>query len=219
MKIPFRFTIDAYLLRKRPEEYEISKAYYYYTGEMLERKLNSINIDFKKYSMIEYNCKEVAIDLKYNKIDQYTYEHMINNIVNEKDIVKKDIGSSEIELKYNKIKDYEHESNVATIKKEPFMKIIDSDIDWKTKEFSYKPIWNSYFIEWLKSIGYNHQSDMSEEEFVDLYIKDIFCSHLMNEIDELDDNTIKDDEINPTDNVKTMIKQTRNENNHMVEYS
>lgn len=190
MRWPFKFTLDAYLLRYRPKEYAISKAHYYLKDEALKRELNRINKEFKDIKEKEYLLNELDIDLEYGHITLYEYDHKCNEINNSDDKKQYELNRVEIEFKHSKIKDYEYECDIANINEEPFMKIINSDVNWETKEFSYKPIWNSYFIEWLKDIGYSLQSDITEEDLVDAYIKDVFCSPLLEEIEQLEEDEI-----------------------------
>lgn len=214
MKWPFKYTIDAYLLRHRPEEYAISQAYYYYTGERLERELNKI-----KNKDVTYDINELNIDLKYNKISQYEYDIHLNNINNKDNDIEKNIGKLLIDFNYNKIDEVTYEKEVATIKQEPYMRVVDSEINYETNEFSYKPVWNSFFIDWLVKIGYS-MNGVSEEEMVDTYMKDVFCSQVLQEIEhEMDDDDMEENLITSQSLRETVIKREVDSSSNKVIYS
>lgn len=108
-KLPFSFLPGSWGLKGNTRK--IAELEYYYYGEELERKkaeLLSINSN-------DLKIKNLEIDLKYHKIDQYTFER--NKLLIEYEDQPKKLSELllELDLKYYKIDSYTYEVELAKI--------------------------------------------------------------------------------------------------------
>ena len=70
------------------------------------------------------------------------------------------------------------EKEMATARKEPFIRVVDTQFDPKNPANGYFELdWNSFFIDELKKAGYN---GASEEEIVDKWFRAI-CQNVVSE--------------------------------------
>ena len=72
------------------------------------------------------------------------------------------------------------EKELATAKKEPYIKVLDTQIDPNNPANGYFELdWNSYFIDELRKAGYNANT---EEEIIDKWFKAL-CQNVIAEDD------------------------------------
>ena len=72
------------------------------------------------------------------------------------------------------------EKELATANKEPYIKVLDTQIDPKNPANGYFELdWNSYFIDELRKSGYNANT---EEEIIDKWFKAL-CQNVIAEDD------------------------------------
>ena len=147
-----------------------------YKGLSEEDYLRAVcELNYHKDSQ-DYRLTMLDIDRKFNKIGDYNFEIEKNNIlVTAKQ--KHALNELDIKLKYNKISKDDYEKEVATIKKEPYIKWKKWSI--KNGELEFELDWNDYMIKYLNNNGYN-QPD--ENEVIMQWVKDTF-----NEIYENDE--------------------------------
>lgn len=70
------------------------------------------------------------------------------------------------------------EKEIATARKEPYIRVVDTQFDLKNPTNGYFELdWNSFFIDELKKAGYN---GINEEEIVDKWFKTI-CQNVVSE--------------------------------------
>jgi hypothetical protein len=70
------------------------------------------------------------------------------------------------------------EKDIATAKKEPYIRVIDTQFDPKNPANGFFELdWNSYFIDELKKAGY---TGITDEELVDKWFKAI-CQNVVDE--------------------------------------
>ena len=70
------------------------------------------------------------------------------------------------------------EKEMATAKKEPYIRVVDTQFDPKNPANGFFELdWNSFFIDELKKAGYN---GVTEEEIVDKWFKAI-CQNVVSE--------------------------------------
>lgn len=130
---------------------EIAKAEYELEGYDLERKLLELNSDI---SAKEFKQKLIDLDFKYNKIDKPTQLRQLVDLIEDKD--QKALATLELDFKEGKINQTEYEKQSATLKGEPWVTVISLGFGGKSAlEGSFELDWNDYFIEDLKSKGYN----------------------------------------------------------------
>jgi hypothetical protein len=203
MKIPFKFLPSSWGLKGKP--YEEAEAYYYLEGKELDIKLAHLNIDDKKAldrKLLEISFKygigseydleteiakldgpilpqvKAAIDLKFSKITQYDHDTIITDDLPDGD--EKDLAKLGVELKHHKINQHEYDKGCATIKKEPYIGIVDDGFD-KDKGINgvfFEFDWNDFWIEYLKMNGYTGETD---DQIVERWFQDVCRSYALEE--------------------------------------
>lgn len=175
-RIPFNWTPTSWALRGKTRER--AQAEYELTGEELERKL--IEIDHEKDS-IDYTKKNLALDLKVNKITKQDYELALLKIEFSGESKDYKLRKVELDLKYNVITKNQYEKEIATIENKPWAGIIDSSFDGSeglsglTMKFDYNP----QMIEFLKEHGFEGFSD---EQIFQEYVNEL-CKSVATEDD------------------------------------
>ena len=140
--------------------YEEAKAYYYYSGEMLDRQLAEIK---HKDDMRALKLAMLDIDLKYNKISQYEHDKKTILIKYENDQKIVDTKLLSLDLKYNKINEYEYDIRLLEI---------NGYTDERSKaevELKHKKI-SEYDFD-LKVLELTQEKDTKEYEHLLLQIK------------------------------------------------
>ena len=127
---------------------------------------------------------KLDIMLKYNKINQYSYNSDVIDIT-EKDPVKNTIRHAELNLAEKQITQFEFEKIVANAKKEPWVNVLGLDLESGNPNSGQMELdWNSEFIAYLKEHGYTHGT---EEEIVDLWLSTLCKNIAMAEFSGLGD--------------------------------
>ena len=130
---------------------EIARAEYELTGKALELRLLELERD--KFSDVDYNRRIIEIEYKHGGYSEYDYKLALIELIT--DTVQKELARAELDYKFKKITDTEYQKSVATIKKEPWVTVINMDFGNKTAlEGSFELDWNEYFVEKLKAEGY-----------------------------------------------------------------
>lgn len=160
MKIPFNFWPGHWGLRGEtrdiakieyeiddPYERDVAKAKVRLHDEALEREL-------------------LAIDLRYEKIDQHDYEmKRIDKIEDEED---RKIATLDLLLESGEITELEYDKEMHNIVGAPWFHI---DVDYKSGELDVEVDWNASYVEFLKASGYGNASS-TDEEIIDEYVRD-----------------------------------------------
>ena len=161
--VPFRLLPGSIGLSGK--SYEEAEANYYYDGYELDIRLAEIN-----YEGNELEIKKLNIDHKHNKISKYDLEiktaelTLTGQALEEKKL--------DIDLEFEKIKNQEYDKKKATIRKEPWVAVVESTFDKSLRSNGFKLSldWNDYFIDMLESEGYNAPTP---EEIVEMWFDDI----------------------------------------------
>lgn len=156
---------------------EIAEAEYYYEGYELARKLAEIDSE----NETERKTKVAAVDLKFGKIDEYTYERTVA----EANADNVEIAYLDIDLAFNKISEKEHGRKMAELKNERWVyAVLIPETKDGVLSGKFELDWNDLWIDYLAEHGYHAQT---EEEIIEMWLKDLQQSYLeeyMNDPDE-----------------------------------
>jgi hypothetical protein len=110
--------------------YEEAKANYYLEGQELERALIDIRIDDQN----ERDRKHLNLDLKYNVIDQYTYDQRMLALSGKGDDQRELLA---LALKHGQIDNYDHDCKLAAL---DFATGVDLDIALADIDLAYEKL-------------------------------------------------------------------------------
>ena len=104
---------------------------------------------------------------------------------NEKDMEER---ISEIDLEFGRISKEEHDKKVATLNGEPYIKVLNLDLDEKSPGAGFFELdFNEYFVEYLANSGYE---GIEPDEIVDNWFNDL-CQNIVMEGLEDEEGTSK----------------------------
>ena len=130
---------------------EIAKAEYELTGKALELRL--LELDRDNFTEVDYNRRLIDIEYKHGNLTEYEYKLALVDLIS--DPTQKELARVDLDYKFKKTTETEYYKSVATIKKEPWVTVISMDFGSKSAlEGSFELDWNEYFVEKLKSEGY-----------------------------------------------------------------
>lgn len=179
---------------------EIAKAYYEYDGYDLDQKIIEINYKDDEYKK---STLTLSSQLKHNIIDQETYDLKSLEIDKEFKVLddkQYELNLLDFKLKYNKISELAHNKQTATVKEEPWVKIINVGFNAETpNQGEFELDWNDIFVQELKDAGYE---GIADEQIVNNWLSEI-CKNIametysgvgnFDEIVENGSNSIKHD--------------------------
>lgn len=106
-------------------------------------------------------------------------------IDSERDMEKR---ISEIDLEFGRISQEEHDKKVATLNGEPYIKVINLDLDEKSPSAGFFELdFNDHFVEYLANSGYE---GIEPDEIVDNWFNDL-CQNIVMDNLEDEDGTSK----------------------------
>lgn len=201
MKIPFWLVPAHWGLKGYPKE--VALAHYTKSGYELEHHLIAINPE------LTYKEKELkAYDVSYkysNTMSVIDYQMGRLDLLELTD-VDRNIKKEDIKLSHNLITQYQHDKNVATIKGERWIKVLELETNEEDpKDGSFNLDWNDHFITYLAEHGYVYPT---EDEAVDAWITDLCKNVALGNIKGmLNDEEYEDLNDIPYGNVTNMIKR------------
>lgn len=158
------------------KEKKIARANRHYYGESLERALCDLEFDPQT---TEHKKQTLLIDKKYNRISDY--EYWVESIklkyedANSQECL---LALLELDRVQKNIPSEEYEKKKQTIKKEPYIAVVEMSFDPNKPSNGYFELdWNEYFVQQLKDAGYVGQTD-------DLVVKqwfDTLCCEIAKE--------------------------------------
>jgi hypothetical protein len=87
-----------------------------------------------------------------------------------------------IDLDYNRITQNEYDKEVATLHGEPYIKVINIDLDQKSPGSGYFELdFNEHFVEYLANSGYG---GVEPEEIVDAWFSDLCKNIVMSDLED-----------------------------------
>jgi hypothetical protein len=156
---PFSFTPAG--LGLQGKDRERAEAYYYYSGEDLERKLNDIN---HEPGAAEHVKTSREIDVKYNKLssEEMKYAKLLEHHNSDTSSNEYKLGKLDLDFEYRKISQIEYDKQKATLLNEPWVGYrdykLEKDAHGKTGLW-FEFDWNELFVEQLKTEGYVGKTD------------------------------------------------------------
>jgi hypothetical protein len=106
-------------------------------------------------------------------------------IENERDMEER---ISEIDLEFGRISQEEHDKKVATLNGDPYIKVVNLDLDEKSPGAGFFELdFNEHFVEYLANSGYE---GVEPDEIVDNWFNDL-CQNIVMEGLEDEDGTTK----------------------------
>ena len=106
-------------------------------------------------------------------------------IENERDMEER---ISEIDLEFGRISQEEHDKKVATLNGDPYIKVVNLDLDEKSPGAGFFELdFNEHFVEYLANSGYE---GIEPDEIVDNWFNDL-CQNIVMEGLEDEDGTAK----------------------------
>tara|TARA_B100000929_G_scaffold290425_1_gene283925 strand:+ start:937 stop:1545 length:609 start_codon:yes stop_codon:yes gene_type:complete len=130
---------------------ERAEAEYKYTGYKLETAL--ANIDIEDASKLKQ--KQLEIDYKYGMIEEQDYDYAMLEFVTNP--VERELRKLDLDYQYSDMKDIDYDKHKATIRKEPWVSVLDLNVRDDTGNFELD--WNDFFVEELKEAGFKGMSD------------------------------------------------------------
>lgn len=131
-------------------------------------EMNKIQIDFDNSVISKHvvEHKRLEVQLKFEKIDERTYDTSIIELIKDED--QKYKAALGFALKYNEITQNEYEKELATFNREPWF-LFDVDYDEQNNDLIMSFDYNEYFWKKLREEGHPGND---EHEIIDNFIKD-----------------------------------------------
>lgn len=96
----------------------------------------------------------------------------------------KELAVAEVEYKQGKLGKVEYNKKVAEIKKEPYVNVVNIDVNPDNAKAGYMELdWNDYFVKFLHDSGYTGKSD---EDVVNKWFNDVCRTVLIQEAADQD---------------------------------
>jgi hypothetical protein len=180
-KLPFEWLPGSWGLKGKTKE--IAKAEYELKGYDLELKL--LNLRQDELEMDDYKRKMADLELKYKRITEEDYHRCLADLI--KDQTQRAIALLEIDYRAGKIKEIDYSKQLATLKKEPWVTVINMDFSNKTAlEGSFELDWNEFFVTKLEAEGY---TGPTPDNIVNQWFMEVCRNVAMEEFDGTGDFT------------------------------
>jgi hypothetical protein len=178
MKIPFSMLPASWGLKGKSRK--IAQLEYELTGEELDRELAKVNFEYDEKGLKLQNIK---LDLKYGRTTEYDAKIAEVEIGFTGD--EKTLALLDVNYHFGKINDHEYNKGVATLNKEPWVAVVDSNFDQKEglSGFSFKLDFNEPFVEMLRESGFEGVVD---EQVVNEWFNEL-CKQIASEEEFLGD--------------------------------
>lgn len=181
MKLPFGMMPGHWGLAGKTRE--IAKAEYELSGFELKKELLRLNEDM--YSEKQFQAKSIDLLLEFNKIDKATHLRMLAGLIEDEE--QKALAMLELDYKENKLTQNEYEKSTATLKKEPWVIVLNLGFGGaKSLEGSFELDWNEFFVDSLRASGYMGPTD---DAIVNQWFMEVCRNIAMEEFDGTGDFT------------------------------
>jgi hypothetical protein len=126
----------------------------------------------------------IRLDIAHKKIEPYEAEKKLIPLQMPEGI-ERDIALLDVELKYEKIKPRQHEKDVATLKGEQWVGVIDDgfDLNQGINGLFFELDWNEHWITYLRMNGYGGQT---EEQIIEAWFADVCRTYVSENSGETD---------------------------------
>jgi hypothetical protein len=115
---------------------------------------------------------QLAIDLKYNKIDGWTHDTKLAELNYPKDSLDLQIALLKADFEHNQITKNEYERTIADAKGEPWVGIVDSGFDAEDgpNGLYFELDWNEAWVVHLRQNGYHGTND---DQIIEQWFSDV----------------------------------------------
>jgi hypothetical protein len=180
-KIPFKWMPGSYGLKGRTRD--MAQAEYELTGYELEKRI--LEIKHVDLSSNDFREKLWEIELRYGKIDQDQYHRYLIELI--KDPTQKELALLELDHRAGKVKELEYTKQLATLKGEPWVNVVNMDFTKKSSlEGSFELDWNEHFVNKLEAEGY---TGLTPDNIVNQWFMELCRNIAMEEFDGTGDFT------------------------------
>jgi hypothetical protein len=181
MKLPFGMMPGHWGLAGKTRE--IAKAEYELTGFELKKELLRLNEDM--YSEKQFKAKTFDLLYEFKKIDKAQHLRMLAGLI--EDAEQQALALLELDYKEQKITQNEYEKGAATLKKEPWVIVLNLGFGGaKSLEGSFELDWNEFFVDSLRASGYAGPTD---DAIVNQWFMEVCRNIAMEEFDGTGDFT------------------------------
>jgi hypothetical protein len=146
---------------------EEAEAYYTLEGYALDLRLAEI-----KFKGDDYKRRIAEVGREYGVLSEYEYEVEIAALIPNE--VERKVQLLDIDIRYGTIDAIEGDKEIATVKGEPWIRVVNDGFD-ETGEYFFEFDWNDIWIEKLIERGYNGPS---QEAIVDAWFDEIQRQHV-----------------------------------------
>jgi len=162
---------------------ERAKAEYELSG--YDRAVRLLEIDEDEYTPDEYSRKLLDLKRTYNNISPSEWDRAVVALIRSDK--QRALATLELDNKDGKIVGSEYDKQLATLKGEPWVNVVNMDFTKKSSlEGSFELDWNEPFVEKLKSEGY---SGPSPDNIVNQWFMELCRNIAMEEFDGTGDFT------------------------------
>jgi hypothetical protein len=162
---------------------QIAQAEYELEGYELEKKLLELRQD--ELDGDDYKKKVWDLDLKHEKITQSQYYRWLADLI--KDGKQKALALLELDYREGKIKELDYSKQLATLKGEPWVTVLNMDFNSKNSlEGSFELDWNEFFVKKLEAEGY---TGPTPDNIVNQWFMEVCRNVAMEEFDGTGDFT------------------------------
>lgn len=151
---------------------KVAELEYYHKGMQLEIELAKLNLgeDTKAYTVAKLD-----IDLKFNKIDQQTYDYeKISIEYPNKESKDYKVAKLDLDRKYKLIEEAVYQKDRSDLLEEPYVGIPNLKFDPQNPSGCYFELdYNKYFVKFLEENGY---TGINDEAIVNRWFNDVCLS-------------------------------------------
>lgn len=148
-KIPFGYLPAHWGLTGKTKE--ILKAEYELSGYDLKKKL--LEIEYEGKDREELSRKLLDLEFEHQLMSKKEYNRKLLQFIKDEKQAK--LSELSLDLDEGKINQQQYDKQVATIKGEPWVTVVNMDFGGKNSlEGSFELDWNEHFVNKLKSEGY-----------------------------------------------------------------
>lgn len=147
----------------------------------IEAQRQHAALDFPKKNSVEYKQAMLDIDFHFEEIDEFEYDKATVELNHKnKDSAEYKIALTNVLKKHEQISEREYEKEIATIRGEPYVQLIEARIKYDPENgngFEFELDWNQAFVEDLVNAGWfgATQSEIVDQWFTQT-CQDVFMS-------------------------------------------
>ena len=161
----------------------IARAEYELEGFELKKELLRLNEDM--YTEKQFQSKNIDLLLEFSKITNAEHLRMLAELID--DAGQRALAMLELDYKENKLTQSEYDKGTATLKGEPWVIVLNLGFGGaKSLEGSFELDWNEFFVESLRTSGYQ---GLTDDAIVNQWFMEVCRNIAMEEFDGTGDFT------------------------------